>query len=234
MHPRLWCAPALLLLYQAAPRPFLDEVGHLRLALGVSRGAYRDEEFDCAGNVTRSSPVRYHAVSGQVEVWPREKFRMAISFGRLGGSSDSANIDLRTATFGSILLAYEGRNLGLGAGFASWPDNFGSTGSLPALYLRAGRIDKLHFRVDENASAAPGAPPSYRLGIGKGYGPGQGSRWFLGLHVYPFGADDGVSLGGELGIPLHAPVQPILQGAVGGKSQWLLGLGLSATPGKSR
>ena len=234
MHPRLWCAPALLLLYQAAPRPVLDEVGHLRLALGITRGGYHDEEFDCAGNVTRSSPVRYHAVSGQAEVWPGEKVRLALALGRLSGSSDSSDIDLRAATFGSVLLAYEGRNLGLGVGFAAWPDNFGSTGNLPAFYLRAGRIDKLHFRIDENASAAPGAPPSYRVGFGKGYGPGWGSRWFLGLHAYPFGNSNGVSVGGELALPLHAPVQPVLQAAIGSKSQWVVGVGLSSTIGKPR
>jgi len=231
--PRLWCAPALLLLYQAAPRPFVDEVGRLRLALGVTRGGYRDEEFDCAGNLTRSSPVRYHSVSGQAEAWLGAKLRLAGAVGRFGGSSDSL-LDLRTATFGSVILAYEGAKLGLGGGVAHWPERFGGSGPIPALYLRIGRVDKMHFRVDENASAAPGMPPGYRVGIGSGYGPSRETRWFLGLNAYPFGNNDGVSFGGELGLPLRAPVQPMLQAALGSKSQWTLGVGLSATIGQPR
>jgi hypothetical protein len=92
----------------------------------------------------------------------------------------------------------------------------------------------MHFRVDENASAAPGMPPGYRVGIGSGYGPSRETRWFLGLNAYPFGNNDGVSFGGELGLPLRAPVQPMLQAALGSKSQWTLGVGLSATIGQPR
>jgi hypothetical protein len=224
--PRLWCAPALLLLYQAAPRPSLDEVGHLRLALGVSRGGYRDEEFDCAGNLTRSSPVRYHTVAGQAEMWTGKSFRVAAALGSMAASSDSTGLDLRTSAFGSVLAAYEGAKFGIGGGIDFWPTNFGGAHNVPAIYLRAGRADKLHARVDELASAAPGAPPSYRLGFASGYGGGSGTRWFLGVQLYPFGANSGASLGGELGIPIRAGIQPVLQGAVGGKSQWNLGAGL--------
>ncbi len=230
---RLWCAPALLLLYQAAPRPFLDEVGHLRLALGLTRGGYHDERFDCAGNLTSSTPEGYHAEGGQAEAWLGHKFRLGGALGRLSGSGDS-QLDPHGATFGSVILAYESNKLGLGGGLAYWPERFGGNGRTPALYLRIGRIDKVHFRVDENTSAGPGAPPAYRVGIGKGYGPGSPTRWFLGLHAYPFQGDNKVSVGGELGLPLHAPIQPVLQAAVGGKSQWMLGVGLSATIGKPR
>jgi hypothetical protein len=227
--------------YQVAPvQPHLDEIGRIRIALGFSGGRYEDQRLGCAGNVIRSAPVSYSVVGGQAEVWASRSLRVSAGGGVVRGSSDSAWADAVRGSFGSLLLGYEGQKVGIGGGLTTWPGDRSDEPSqlLPSFYLRVGRADKLHVRLDDNASSAPGSPAGYRLGLASGYAEGWQPRWFAGFLARA--VDQGnfsPALGGELGLPIGKRLQPLIHGAVrstNGQADWTLGLGLRAGLGNSR
>jgi hypothetical protein len=237
MRLTLWHAPAFLLLYQTAPiQARFDEVGRFRLALGLSRGGYSNERFDCEGNVTERAKVRYTAVSGQLDAWLTPGLRLSAGGGVLDGSTDSTWANESQGGFGSVLLAEEGQTFGYGGGLAFWPQGPGEpTRVLPSVYFRAGRVDRVHFRIDETASVGAGSPPVYRLGAAGGYGTALQPRWFIGLIGWTFPQEGNqVGFGGELGIPLGR-VQPVLTAGIRpdqGETDWNVGAGIRVGLGR--
>lgn len=244
---RLWHGPAFLLVYQVAPvQAHLDEIGRIRIALGFSGGRYDDQQIACDGSVIRSAPVTYSVVGGQAEVWASRSLRFAAGGGVLLTASDSIRVALSKGTFGSLLLAYEGKHVGIGGGVTTWPGSTKVYGAgseprelvessrvLPSVYLRLGRANKIHFRIDDNASSAPGSLPGYRFGIASGYAAEWQPRWFAGF----MGREIAPGIGGELGLPLGKRVEPVLHGSAGltkGKPGWNLGLAVRAGLGKPR
>lgn len=245
---RLWHAPAFLLLYQVAPvQAHLDEIGRIRIALGFSRGRYEDQQLEC-GSVVGRAPVSRSVIGGQAELWASRSLRFSADGGVQRVSSDSAWADVGNGAFGSLLLGYEGKHAGIGGGVTTWParSDDPSHHVLPSLYLRLGRADKLHFRLDDNASSAPGSPPGYRLGLASGYAERWQPRWFAGMLLGPGSVEIGgifgdghfwPGFGGELSFPVGKRLQPLVQGQVRfthGQADWNLGLGLRAGLGKPR
>ena len=117
---RLWHAPALLLVYHVVPvQARLDEIGKLQIALGLSGGRYEDRRFGCDGSLIRSAPVTYSVIGAQAEFWASRSVRISAGGGMLRSSSDSFEVELSKGAFGSMLLAYEGKNFGIGGGEVS-------------------------------------------------------------------------------------------------------------------
>jgi hypothetical protein len=140
----------------------------------------------------------------------------------LRSSSDSGRVELSKGAFGSMLVAYEGKNVGIGGGVTAWPGSLIEYGEystprefekptqvLPSAYLRFGRADKVHLRFDDNASSAPGTLPGYRLGVASGYLERWQPRWFAGL----MGQEKTSGIGGELGFPLGQRLEPVIHGS---------------------
>ena len=243
---RLWNAPLFLLVFQVAPvQAHLDQSGRIQVGLGFSSGEFEDREFAC-GSIVRRSPVTYRAIGGQADVWASRSVRISAGGGMLRSSSDSIGVELPKGAFGSILVAYEGRNFGLGGGVTAWPGSSiqysqystpsgieVATQVLPSGYLRFGRADKVHLRFDDNASSAPGALPGYRFGVASGYSERWQSRWFAGF----LGQERTSGIGGELGFPLGRRLEPVIHGSASLSKDspgWSLGLAVRAQLGEPR
>lgn len=244
---RLWHAPVFLLVYQIAPvQARLDEIGKLQIALGFSGGRYEDLHFGCDGSVIRSAPVTYSVIGAQAEVWASRSVRLSAGGGVLRSSSDSLRVELMKGAFGSMLLAYEGKDIGFGGGVTIWPGRTTDYGEgweprefvqpsqvLPSVYVRLGKANKVHFRIDDNASSAPGSLPGYRFGVASGYAERRQARWFAGF----VGQEKGAGIEAELGFPMGKRLEPVIHGGAGLARRtpgWNLGLGLRAKLGKAR
>lgn len=235
---RVWHAPALLLLWQTAPvQVGLDEVGKFRVALGWSAGNYEDQRFDCAGNVTDRAPVGWRTVGATAEVWPDRQLRVSGSLGFIDASSDSAWAHLHEGWHGGVLLAREGGTFGIGAGLFTIPLRNGEPAPVDvAFYLRFGRQDRVHFRMEGPEMSRPGAPPGGRLGIGYGHGLSQGPRVFVGMGFRPMpdSWNDPPGLVTELGLPLGR-LRPIIAASLRAnerQTDWEVGMGVEMRLGK--
>jgi hypothetical protein len=243
---RWWHAPVLLLVYQIAPvQAHLDETGRIQVGLGFSGGHYEDRAFSC-GDLVRRSPVTYRVIGGQAEVWASRSVRFSAGGGVLRSSSDSGRVELPKGAFGSMLVAYEGKNFGIGGGVTAWPGTlieYGESSTprefeeptqvLPSGYLRFGRADKVHLRFDDNASSAPGTLPGYRFGVASGYSERWQPRWFAGL----MGQEKTSGIGGELGFPVGQRLEPVIHGSASFSKDspgWSLGLAVRTGLGKTR
>lgn len=243
---RLWNAPLFLLVFQVAPvQAHLDQNGRIQVGVGFSAGQFEDREFSC-GSLVRRSPVTYRAIGGQADVWASRSLRISAGGGMLRSSSDSIAVNLPKGAFGSILVAYEGKNFGFGGGVTARPGRsiqFSQYSTppgakkpsrvLPSGYLRFGRADKVHLRFDDNASSAPGALPGYRLGVASGYSERWQSRWFAGF----LGQERTSGIGWELGFPLGRRLEPVIHGSASLSKYspgWSLGLAVRAALGAPR
>ncbi len=225
-------APALLLLWQVAPiKAEFNDAGRYSVAAGFSRGFYEDLKVSCEGQVHSRAPVHHSAAGVQAEAWITPKLRIAAAGGVWHGTSDSSWATVAEGRYGQAVVAWEGEKLGFGIGVAGYPGAEQTT-TLAAAYARVGRLNKVHFRWDGMESAAPGVPVPVRIGLASGYGPKADQvRWALGLAMLHPSSYDGVSLFGELGIPVGR-VQPLITGwAQPGKQNYGLGLGLRAALG---
>ena len=246
LWPRLLNAPLFLLVFQVAPvQAHLDENGRVQIGLGFSSGHFEDREFSC-GSIVRRSPVTYSAIGGQADVWASRAVRISAGGGMLRSSSDSIAVELPRGAFGSILVAYEGKNFGIGGGVTAWPGSRIEYSQyttppgievpsqvLPSGYLRFGRADRVHLRFDDNASSAPGALPGYRFGVASGYSERWQSRWFAGFT----GQEKTSGIGGELGFPLGRRLEPVIHGSASltkDSPGWSLGLAVRAALGQQR
>jgi hypothetical protein len=237
---RDWHAPALLLLWQTAPvQVGLDEVGKFRVALGWSAGKYEDQQFNCAGDVTSRAPVRWRSAGATGTVWPERQLRVSGTLGFMDASSDSAWAHLHEGWYGGILLAREGEKFGIGGGLFTIPRRNDEAAPVDvALYLRFGRQDGVHFRMEGPEMSRPGGPPGGRLGIGYGYGLSQRPRLFVGLGLRPMpdNWNDPPGLLIELGIPMgnFRPMIAASLRANEGQTDWEVGMGVEVRLGGRR
>lgn len=202
-------------LLQVAPSPIaFDSTGRVQGVLGFGGGQYENVLRDCQGNVLGTSAVQFRGAGGQVDLWPSRSLRLTA----FGGSMSASDDEWQGGYVGG-LLAMELQKFGLGAGEARVP------GAVlwPTGYLRIGDRDDLHFRID----IAPPSPPFGTFGavrVGLGYRLGHVRRTnFLGGLALCSGPcnDSGVSLFGELGIPMVSNMDLELRALLGPGNDYL-------------
>jgi hypothetical protein len=237
----IWRAPALLVLWQAAPvQADLDEMGRFRFALGFSVGGYTREYVNCAGETQRNFENTYSVIGGNAEAWVTPNVRVSASGGVLRALADSGALSASEGGFGNLLAAREGEMFGIGGGLQLFPPSTVGDGTdlAPAFYLRLGKRDGVHFRIDGTESAAPGTPPATRIGIASGFGRENRPRLFGGLGFFwPFSQgeeNDPTFVTAELGWPIGRFLTPVVSAAVPFNQEltrWHVGFGLRVTPG---
>jgi hypothetical protein len=245
-HLRLGYGPLLLLLYQTAPVSVQqDSLGRYRLTAGFATGQWENEEFSCDGQLLSATPVRHRSAGVQLDAWPDDRIRLT-AFG--GTASHSVGATMSTDSqyypfvepfdgpFAGAQLAYEGQKFGFGIGVTRFSGAEHS--SFPAIYVRAGNIDKTHLRMD--ALTPNPALPSVawgRIGIGVNSGHLRGAGGFIGLGLGPPDYNTKAALLGELRFPVARRLTAQVHGLVGpGErfSQWGLGTGLQYDFGRRR
>ena len=235
---RLGYGPLLLLLYQAAPvNVRQDSLGRYRISVGYGTGQWQNERFSCDGQLLSATPVRHHSAGIQVEAWPDNHVRITgfagVTRSTVGATVatdpeySSPYIEQYDGTFGGALLAYEGEKFGIGIGKTRIP---GASSLGTAHYLRVGRLDAAHFRLD--VTAPDPALPSVgwgRVGVASYEGHLRHAGGFLGIGLGPFEYSSKAAFVGELHFPIASHFTARLHGLVGpaeNSMQWNLGTGL--------
>jgi len=235
---RLAHGPLLLLLYQAAPLGVQqDSLGRYRVSVGYGTGQWEHEQFSCDGELLSSTPVRHHSAGAQIDAWPNRQLRLTAFAGTTRSTVgatiatdpdySSPYIERYDGRFGGALMAYEGQKVGVGIGPTRLP---GPGGTRTAYYIRLGKLDAGHLRIDV-MSPNPALPSMSwgRIGIGVNNGHLRRVGGFMGVGFGPPGYNDKVGLVAEMHFPivrhftgqLHA-----LTGSGENATQWNLGVGL--------
>lgn len=215
----------VIVLWQTVPvSPVRDEAGRTRLAFGYANGQYEDVTLDCAGNVLQSSLVRVRSGGVAIDRWVSDRIRVAAYGGVIAGDQEDWN-----GGYGGLLVAREGKNFGIGGGISSLPIE-GENRTLPSLYIRAGELDRVHFRADLlPAEPNLGASGLARAGIGFNEGLGRGASGIIGLAVCYFCLEEANGGAFALGaVPLTRRFDltgQLLYGPGQEKTSWNLGFG---------
>ena len=236
MHVRHLVPFVILMAWQAAPS------GRFRVAFGSGASNYLhdiqwyDSDLNCdysGCNCFESPPYTHHGTEDQsykstgvqLEAWPSNSIRVT-------GSAGKAN----DALVGALEVAWEGRWLGLGGGYAHSSDSIGESGL--AGYLRLGKLDGAHLR-GELLPPSPiwGVGGWSRVGLGYNLGRGPGTGVFVGVAKttgnvgLTEGRQEQAELFADVNVPvLGRTVDLLLRGHLGvGSSspplQWGLGAG---------
>ena len=220
--------PLLIALYQAAPLSVArDSLGRYRFAVGYGVAEFEKDQYDCQGNLTAASRAGWRVGGAQLDAWPSPGLRLTAFASRI--RSDSI-FEYDGLALGGMLAA-EGRYVGFGVGVAGVPGRFsgGSTG--PALYLRFGNIDRVHFRFDALApSSTFGITAWGRVGVAFNQGHLRGASGFVGLSGCPY-CDEKINVGlfADLTIPATRRLDFTVRGRAGPGQrlgEWGTGFGL--------
>lgn len=232
MYPRYWNAPLLLLLWQLAPLDGRSD-GRLRVDVGVGTGFFgyaTRNGFGCAGEPVQTRvPGRYSSVAVAGEYWATDRVRFTAVLGSI--SDETGALD---GNLGGVAGSFERERFGIGLGLSAFG---GAEGSIvPAIALRAGRLNRPHLRADYGfPSATMGLSGLARVGLGVNQGRTRGIRLFVGGALTPatdttgsvgFLAQAGLPIGRKLGISL----QTLLSGSNEGKTMYSLGMGVWVQP----
>lgn len=213
MLPRYLLGPTLLLAWQVAPVGVVrDESGGLKLAFGGALGDYEEQSFNCATGESDQQRVTYRTVGGSVEYGPAES-PMRVE-AHVGGVSPSENAGMVAGPvtrgwYATGLVAMEQPRVGYGLGIAFLPTPFFDLDSRtdhdvrPAAYLRVGRTERLHGRIDVNTPEIPGAmPDKTRFSVGQGWGSVDRFAWRVSVSETRFPpTEDNYRLGAAVGVP---------------------------------
>jgi hypothetical protein len=165
--------PLLLFAFQAAPievRPSEDGTGY-RLTFAAGKGQYESRILSCDGSVTSAEPLPVTAVGVSADLWAAPDVRLS---GSVGSHTDGGAYD---GTAIAAQAAVEGRSIGGGFGVAMT----GSAPATPSLYLRFGKLDRVHFRTDAGHPDPTGPVlGTIRSGVAWNQGLGDGSSGFIG------------------------------------------------------
>src|SRR5262245_16283520 len=243
---RLGYGPLLLLLYQAAPVSVQqDSLGRYRVSAGFATGQWENEEFSCDGQLLSATPVRHRSAGVQLDAWPDNHVRLTAFGGKasqsLGATSSTDPqyypfVEPLAGPYAGAQLAYEGQKFGFGLGITKISGTEESP--FPAIYIRAGNIDKRHLRMD--AFTPNPALPSVawgRIGIGVNGGHVRGAGGFIGLGLGPPDYNTKAALLGELRFPVARRVMAQFHGLLGPgekNTQWSFGTGLQYDFGSRR
>lgn len=166
-----------------------DSTGGFRVSLGGSFGQYEGRELGCSNEVLDSWSVPQRAISGEFEARPSSSSRVSI-WVALDGP------DLNLTTYGAQLAGewmYGGVGIGvartLSQEYADYPYDsryswWAPYETLPSIYLRAGREDQVHFRVDVAPPSVYGsAAGRARMGLASNQGWNAGTRFQGGISM---------------------------------------------------
>lgn len=243
---RLGYGPLLLLLYQAAPVSVQqDSLGRFRVSAGFATGQWENEEFSCDGQLLSATPVRHRSAGVQLDIWPDDRVRLTAFGGTASqslGETVSADsqysipfVEPFAGPFAGGQLAHEGQKVGFGIGITRIS---GTEDPFPAISLRAGNIDKAHFRMDA-FTPSPVLPSVAwgRVGIGVNRGHLRGAGGFMGVGLGPPDYNTKAALLGELRLPVGRHLMAQFHGLIGpGEqyTQWNFGTGLQFDFGNRR
>ena len=167
MRPIHLSAFLILLYWQLGPLPAasVDTTGKVRWAISsmASAGTWEAASFDCNGDLVDSHAAPYRDIGARVDrMDPRSGLRVS-AVGGITHRSDPYSYYGGTATFAGIQFALENPRLGLGAGVVSAQYEPAE----PSLYLRLGRADHSHFRMEINPlSETRSFASAMRAGVG--------------------------------------------------------------------
>lgn len=232
MHLRMWVAPMGLFLLQTAPVGVeVDSVGRLRLSFGFSGGGYEAQRLSCDGGILDREDVGVSEATAEVEYWAAPSVRTVVYGAVLNTTSERPPEErinrLVAGVHGGILVAWEGRSIGVGGGVATVPRGSADGGDSlsPAFYFRAGKLDGAHFRVETGGAGLPGLTAKVaRVGVGFGQGQRRGPSGQFGVGFTPYPSPDGTPIYyGSLLFPLSRTVD--IGGAAGiAPRAWNVGL----------
>ena len=208
-----WLAPFALFCLQSTPYVVsTDSAGKVRITFGGGLGSYVERPVGCNGEVLGSRDIPFQQVGGQADVWISPALRVTGYGGALFAAGDQHDAGGVFSTpyeggYGGALMAWESRAVGIGGGVSIFPvmDRYSPGPTVrPAVYLRLGRMEAAHFRMDWLGPSGSGAPPRLvRIGVGFGQGHERTIGGFLGLGLFPFPRNEG-SFGvvGDLMVPV--------------------------------
>lgn len=228
---RLLPVPLLILALDALPGTVVPDSSGTRMRLGLGFGDARYEEkfFDCDGNLERTAPVDVQSVGGRLDI-AADKLRASACMGRIESDVREGETPEYNGTYRGLLLAYEWRPVGLGAGFISVD---GAEGLMaPSIYLRGGPLDGRHFRLELlPPSEMLGSGAWLRAGVGWNQGWARGTRGFIGVGMWPYTYVERLDprLVGEFDLPVSRRIDLLLRGQIGpgaDRIQWGAGAGV--------
>jgi len=226
MSVRHLAAPFILLYWQLGPipRPVPEPDGtvHWSVSGMAARGQWEDASFDCDGNLSSSQAAAYKDIGGRLDVEMPEGIRFSAVAGNSQHTSSyysGSGYDYSVTTWGGM-VAWEGSRIGLGAGVVRDQDGQNQ----PSIYLRTGRRDKVHFRMEaEPITETRMMAGVARFGVGFKYGA-------AGLTFSPYYEKlSQTALYGDFNIPVTHSLDIRLAGTAGPgieTSQWGFGAGL--------
>lgn len=176
---------AVFLLWQSAPVPIIERDSTGRIRLSVAGGAARWEEanFDCEGNFVSSDPAEMQAIGARLDADLSEQLRVTAAVANV--RSERVWEGTQSGAMLAAQVAYEGARFGIGAGVTTNATPLDGTG--PNFYLRIGRADGAHFRLDAlEPSETFFAEPPGRIGVAFGRGRIRKVGGFLGLGASPY------------------------------------------------
>jgi hypothetical protein len=228
MRPRHLAVLAALLAWQAVPeRSDTSPSRRFALSLGYGSGDvedYHPAQLDCDGNVispARSERVRVRSVGARADMITRGGLRLTA----FGGNTTSDRPGDAGAS-GGFQMAWEGGFLGIGAGPTVGLLSSGGPIDHMNLYLRIGRLDGQHFRVEvlgPTETYGLGAS-EVRVGAGVNQGLKHGASGYAGVGVGTYGP----RIFGDFSLPLGSAIDVMARGQVwpGHEfTEWSLGLG---------
>ncbi|MFN2316305.1 MAG: hypothetical protein ABR551_04340 [Gemmatimonadales bacterium] len=215
MLPRYLLAPTLLFAWQVAPVGIVrDESGGLRVAFGGALGDYEEQSLNCATGETGRQRVTYRTVGGSAEYRSAESpLRVEAHAGGVSPDQNAGKVggSVTRGWYASGLVAIENQRMGFGLGVTSLPApsfdiNANSARDVhPAAYLRLGRTERFHGRIDVNTPEIPGAMPDLmRVSVGQGWGSVDRFSWQVSAsetHFPPTGES------GRFGAAISVPIR---------------------------
>jgi len=212
-----------------------DSSDRLQISLVTGAARYESKHFGCSGELLSAYPVDVTSTGARVDYWPGNgSVRISGAGGRIGEHSPDRGAEDIAGPYGGIQLAWEGRSVGLGAGFTRISGEDGL--SLPSGYLRIGDLNGVHFQADM-------LPPSESLGItgwcrvGVGFDKGPlAPGYMVGLSFLPFSYSEQVEprVFGDFHFPVSRRVDILARGQFGPgecRMQWAAGGGLRLNVG---
>lgn len=197
----------VIALWQVTPVG-VDEYGRTRVGFGLGAGTMQFANYSCDGTLIDAETVGYRTAAVEAEHWfVPGKLRAHSSLGYQW--SDSLSMK---GPMGALMLSYDGRRFGIGAGPGFVQDRSYSDGPdsrqkptveyLPSMYLRVGNRDNVHVRGEF-------FPPSVQAGGGRvvvGYNMFDPRRPSFAFGVGAFGWEGGTASGAVM--DYFHPVSP--------------------------
>jgi hypothetical protein len=202
----------VIALWQAVPIG-TDQYGRTRLGFGLGTGQLEYATLACDGSVIDADAAPYRTVAAEVEHWVVPgKLRLHGSGGYQWADSASSR-----GPFGAVLLAYDGRKIGIGAGLAqihaaNWlpsPDVARYEPgliTLPTAYVRFGNRDRVHLRSELFPPGVHTPAEGFRLVIGYNQFDARRASGYAGLAVISASSNAEATMGivGEFFAPVSA------------------------------